>query len=71
MITKISELLNTEDKDPLPKKPIKTINSFNETLHEIRKEIPKTVKEAIKRRKRQNKNRILKKSINNNKSRRR
>ena len=71
MITKISELLNTEDKDPLPKKPIKTIDSFNEVLHEIRKEKPKIIKEVIKRRKCQNKNRISKKSINNNKSQRR
>ena len=71
MITKISELLNTEDKDPLPKKSIKTFDSFNEALHEIRKEKPKIIKEVIKKRKRQNNNRISKKSTNNNKSLRR
>ena len=71
MITKISEFLNIEDKDPLPKKSIKTLNSFNEALYEIRKEKPKIIKEVIKKQKCKDNNRVSKKSINNNKSRRR
>ena len=71
MITKISELLNTEEKDPLPKKIVKTLDSFNEALNEIRKEKPKIIKEVIKRRTRKNNHKISRKHPNNNKSRRR
>ena len=71
MITKIPELLNTEDKEPLLKKKVKTLDSFNEALHEIRQEDSKFIKEVVKKRTRKNNNRISKKSINNNKLRRR
>jgi hypothetical protein len=70
MITKISELLNTEEKDLLPKKIVKTLDSFNEALNEIRKE-KSIIKEVVKKRTRKNNNRISKKQFNNNKSRRR
>ena len=71
MITKISELLNTEEKDPLPRKTVKTLDSFNEALNEIRKENPKIIKKVVKKRTRKNNHRISKKQFDNNKSRRR
>jgi len=71
MITKISELLNIEEKDSLPKKTVKTLDSFNEALNEIRKENTKVIKEVVKKRTRKNNNRISKKQLNNNKSQRR
>jgi hypothetical protein len=60
-----------EEKEPLLKKKVKTLDSFNEALHEIRSENSKINKKIIKRTTKKNNNIVSKKRLNNNKSSRR